>query len=807
MFDIIYNNREDFIKENSVIHLKPYRDGLQFYTSFDSNFTPIYSNSGETVVITGTPTIQTTGVFSNCGELSGSVVYNKNNFITLNEKGTIQFRLKSAFNNAYSYQEFNMNLNTVVPATDPETIVPGDYSIKVIFGGLDQGHFTITLVATDGLLEIATKLMNAVNTATIMANYVNDVLRIEGKEKGIYVSVEEPTNGDFSLITLLGGVDTAKLLNAPLVNTTFFSLKNDTDNSNLINLIHNINGTIQLEMYNATTKIVDTSFEWNNEPTLWYDFAISYDESNVKLYLNGTIAGIANTGFTRVYANNKLTLFGTADNHHFIDELIISNLKLFDSSTYTVETNPMTKYSVLNPYIDIEYGKGFKNNEVKDVELSCSTNCKFVVKLGSSWYYYYSGSWVLSDGTFAKSITDSILATQFKELYFDEDNYITIRVYFNSNGVEDCWLENLDIIFNPLESERATIVGNIIIPSTLDLTNNKNLLIVTDLGTKEVDLTSYAINPASVSKEEIVSSINSSSVPGLENAIINPEGYLVLTAETVGSASYISVQEPQTSSAVSLVWGTLQSDYGLDNTGRVFDYEEIFRYTRSSLGAPQVPVELTDEQLNDALSAAVFEYNRWRNVNENIMTLDLVGDGTTGYEIPAAVGGINNIIDIIVQPRTGLVFGNIGDDLMASIYTQFFFRNGNSFIETAADYYLTLSAQRDIDNIMGTAIKHYFYNNKLWIFPIPTRTMTVGIKYRSTLLPEEIVYNQQIRDLTLAKAKIILGTIRSTFGGRIPMGDSEITLNGDGLKSEGREEWTATVQFLQKTQPIEFIIG
>ena len=799
MFDLIYHNREDFVKEKNIIRLKPYKDGLQFYSSFDSGIAPTYSLSGESAVTTGNPTNQSFGVFSNYLDLDGSVTYYSNNFSYLRDKGTIQFRLKSAFNNAYGYQDFSMSL--------PGTIVAGNYSIKVSLAEEDLGHFTIAVLATDTQSDINNKVIAAINTPKIMATLAAGVLRIEAREQGKFVHIYEPTNGNSSLITLLGGVEDSKLLNAPATTTQFLRIENGIDDRNAIRLTHNTNGTLQLEMYNETVRIVNLIFDWDNAPYLWYAFCISFDQNNVRVYIDGALKAIAITEITRTFSDNYLKLFGTTASHHNIDELIVYDIKLFDSTNYTVESVALSKYSINKPYIDIEFGKGYIDKEVKELILKSSSNCRFVVKLGNTWYYYYSGGWVISDGSFDKTVDGSTLETKFTELHFVEENFLTIRAYFYSNGLEDCWLEEMEIVTSLSEDEQAQIFGSVSLASPIDLSTNRNIYIVTDVGAREVDLTTNAIDPAAVSEIEILSAINSAGVPGLASATVNELHQLVLKSSSVGSTSFVSVQEPTANSAVSLVWGNLQSDYGADSVGTIFDYEEIFRYVRSQLGAPQVPVELTDEQLNDALSSAVFEYNRWRNVSENILKMELTGDGTSGYEIPAAVGGTQNIIDIVVQPRTGLIFGNVGDDLMANIYTQFFFKSGRNIVETSADYYLTLSAQKDIDIIMGTRIHHYFYNNRLWIFPIPSRSMIIGIKYRATLTPEEIVYNQQIRDLTLAKAKIVLGGIRSTFGGRIPMGDSEITLNGESLKAEGKEEWNSTIEFIRRTQPVEFIIG
>jgi len=81
-----------------------------------------------------------------------------------------------------------------------------------------------------------------------------------------------------------------------------------------------------------------------------------------------------------------------------------------------------------------------------------------------------------------------------------------------------------------------------------------------------------------------------------------------------------------------------------------------------------------------------------------------------------------------------------------------------------------------------------FYGNKMFIHPPLRGELLVGIRYRSSISADELVSNQHIKHLTLAEAKIILGTIRATFGGSIPGGAEMIQLRAAELIAEGKEE-------------------
>jgi hypothetical protein len=307
-----------------------------------------------------------------------------------------------------------------------------------------------------------------------------------------------------------------------------------------------------------------------------------------------------------------------------------------------------------------------------------------------------------------------------------------------------------------------------------------------------------------VTLAEIKAAINAGNVPGLATA--GDDGtYLVLQTTTTGDSASITVTSGDTPDALSTVWGYTATDEGESAIGDVVDYSELFRYIRSKLGEPLIPVELTDEQLEDCLADAVYQYNRRKNFEEKILYTALTGSAANGYDIPATVGGADNIIEIIMRPRYPYSWYVGRTDLVTNLYLQYLFqRYRTGFSDVISDYYITITAEEDINIVLGTQIKWEILNDKLWIWPEPDN-LNIAIRYRGAITAAEIVSDYWIRQLTLAEAKIVLGGIRSTFKSGIPGGAEMIQLNGEDLIAQGREEKANLMERLKRNQEPLFL--
>ncbi len=672
----------------------------------------------------------------------------------------------------------------------------------------DEVNVSIVLQESDTLQDIVDKIHNEINGTDASVSLTDGQIRISSSLKGNKVQIGN-TTGVSSLIDVLEGVGESLYPNSPTSSVRLIDLYNGTNNSNRMSLIHTDSSHLQLVMYdNGGTKKVDKDLGiWNNETYSWYAFEISWNRTMAEVFIDGQLVEAVKTGFSRG-TGTKLILNSTLDSYYGFDELIAYNVQK-NKEEYDIPQYALTPYATSDPYVDVFFGSGFREHEVVDFTLNCSSNVYFSVKIGNKWFYHYSGDWRTSNATFQQSSSASTMETKFSDLLFEEELNVVVRAFFHSDGFTPAWLDEIAIITEIGEAQPAFITGTFNLSGTVDLSSNYNVVITTSDESKEVDLSSEAVDKSAVSMEEIKAAINNANIKGLAPVSDDGKGHLILRTSETGKNSFINISEGTIDNALDLVWGFEDSDFGEQATGQYFDYSEMYRWIRASLGAPTVPVELTDEQLQDCVAPAVYWYNYYRNAKENTIYITLDGNVRDGFTIPQEVGGEDNIIEIIMRPRFPYIFYAGKTDLLAHVYAQWFFmQHQRSLNHMAGDYYLTMSTQKDLENIMGTELKWHFYNGRLFITPPPPRGMEVGIRFRSAVSLNEINTNIFIRNYALGKAKTILGTVRSTFGGSIPGGSEMLTLRGESLIAEGKEEMERVIVEMQKlSEPLGFEWG
>jgi len=266
--------------------------------------------------------------------------------------------------------------------------------------------------------------------------------------------------------------------------------------------------------------------------------------------------------------------------------------------------------------------------------------------------------------------------------------------------------------------------------------------------------------------------------------------------------------------AIDVIFGNSSEDRGEDalNKSSLIDFSSLYNYVRSMLGAPITPVELTDEQLGNILMEALAEYNRWRNFEQNIVYMDIpVSSPNEGYDIPPEVGPVSNIIDIIVRPRLPFGYLAADADMANALYLQYFFqrygRPGHAGF--LSDYYIAISMLRDTSLVTGTEFRWEIVNRKIFVYPVPVQSLLkIGIIYKTPLNMDVINNDMLIRRYCVAKAKILLGTMRSTFGGVIPAGSENITLAYSELIQQGQKELDdVKMEMKAQAEPVPLLIG
>lgn len=805
---IEYSDETKFLKTDDRIELREYSDDLVFLANYNGVMNAQFTTGEETPTTTGSPVIADFDSFglSQHLDLKGSVTYGYEGFTELNEEGHVSFRLSSGFDNDYGEQTFVNEDPSVVGADGT------DYFFKLYLADVLQGTFSVNLNIGATKVDVFNALSIEIAAHSNVLYDSNNKIKMISLVLGQSIYITAPDAGD-SLITLMGGVETPVIANAPTVDIEFFRLAPSVGLNNAITLTHDVNSHIIINMYDSSgTLIVDEDAGiWSNESIKYYEFELSWNGNIGQLFLGGVLKHIFLTNFVRSNSMTELTLLGIdATDYHKIDEVILSNV-FGNTKNYTPAYLPLTPYDTENPYADIFFGQGFKESEVMDLIVNTSEfGINFTVKIGHTWYYYFSGAWRASDGTFAQSTSADVFEIQFAELFFNENYDLDVRIFFHTDGYENVWIDEFSIIVEEGSSAAAYITGTIAITGTVDLSVNNSVEITTDQGTLVVDLSSAAIDASAVTLQEIKQAINDANVPGLAAATDDGNGHLVLLSSNTGSGSIVAIDHADTDDALSIVWdaeGTTDLGEDTEILSDFSDYSELYRFIRAKLGAPLVPVELTDEQLDDCISSAVYHYNKWRNFQESIEQTNLVGTPEAGYELPAIVGGEENITEIILSPRYPISYYNGRDELMSNIYIQSIYDNKN-VLANAADYHIALVATQDLNLILNTEVRWEYLNKKIFLFPTPPPSLRIGIKYKSAMTLSEIVNSQSIKDFSLAEAKITLGGIRSTFGNAIPGGDGMLQLNGSELKSEGTQEKAdLKASWKSSTNVYEFIIG
>jgi hypothetical protein len=529
---------------------------------------------------------------------------------------------------------------------------------------------------------------------------------------------------------------------------------------------------------------------------------LDFNETIGQFFLDGVMKSIFQTGFLRT-DSGYLTISSGTTQYKF-DEVIIYDVYK-NNRNFTPAASNLSKYDISRPYVDLKVDELLNQGDVIALELTASAQTTYIASIGGIYYYYFAGGWQVSNGTYSQSTELILFIEKFPELNFNGTETI-IRVFLASDGNTLQYLETLNLITDITSSKPAKLTGTKDLTNPVDLSVNNKIKITTVAG-------SYAVNiagatPAATTLTEIKNKINAAAIPYLAPASDDGAGHLVLFTTNTGSTALLAVDNGTTNSALSIVWGSADSLVGTEEISPFsLDYSEIFRYIRSTLGDPIVPVELTDEQLQDCVSYAVYYFNYYRNSKESLLKTILVNNGDGTFTIPTEVGGEQNIVDVIFRPGYPFSFFDGNDNFMSLVYMNWFSQNyrGNGLGSLASDYFVSMSTLQDLSNILGKNISYRFFDGKMKITPMPPGGCMVGIIFRSALTLTEINTNMLIKKLSIARAKQLLGTIRSTFGGVVPGGTENLTLRGEALIAEGKQEENDALIELQKLQEPFFL--
>lgn len=244
---------------------------------------------------------------------------------------------------------------------------------------------------------------------------------------------------------------------------------------------------------------------------------------------------------------------------------------------------------------------------------------------------------------------------------------------------------------------------------------------------------------------------------------------------------------------------------------------KVFDYVRAMLGDGMVEVELDPIHYETALDRALTRYRQRssNSVEESYSFLELIQDQNE-YRLPDEIIEVQSVFRRSIGSRSGLGGGGTLFEPFNLAYTNTYLLSG-TMMGGLATYELFAGYQKLVGRMFGSYIEFKWKptSHTLTILQRPfaqgEQILIRSHNYRPDfVLLQDIYAKQWLKDYTLATCKIMLGEARSKFASIAGPGSS-ITMNGNDLKSAGKEELEKLDKEIDNNTaggtPMTFIIG
>lgn len=239
---------------------------------------------------------------------------------------------------------------------------------------------------------------------------------------------------------------------------------------------------------------------------------------------------------------------------------------------------------------------------------------------------------------------------------------------------------------------------------------------------------------------------------------------------------------------------------------------ELIEKVKRRLGFPMIKVELDDTQISDHIDYSRQKWIKWAVGNatqEYYFTLPLSA-GQILYDMPPGLttiigydtgygttgGGINTLFTVENYLWNMGMFGHLqygGDSWSLVSYhlaRDFLDTLDRYIVDTYNFHYHKYTNQLEINpspdftgDTQYILIRSYFVENAT-----PWSTGAVDLGYSADLTEQDLYSEGWIVDYVTALCKISLGYIRNKFSNFASLGNVGLTLDGDTMLSEGKEE-------------------
>lgn len=428
--------------------------GATFYASYNTNINGNWGNG----VLTGTA-YNGAGITGNKLDLSGSlnkyVDYDADGNADSQQTGCIRFKWTPKYSGSGSFQYLFTLVEAVGNANNRIRIY--HQSTLLFYVVSDSTGATIVSVA-----ETFSPVADTEYEIELNWDVTTGATRlfIDGVQLGSTQTGTGTRSADIGLLRfgkdLNGNGNADFLIDDVLIFSTVQHTSNYTpDWSNIYENIYNETSVILPEMEHTGEGTIKLFNSFSTTEIGSPRYTLQIGRSGNYLYWNGSAWVISDGTYNQ--ANDAIT-FNTNCGSLDVDGEDYGQFKIIfpDSNTQskvdelTANMNVDIGYLTTNP--TIEMITGFRTDDLERfTETSTKTGSdeiKYILKKGSSWYYWTGTAWAVSDGTYTQSNTASEIETN-KASFVDESTECYVKLFLHSDdGTTSPEIDNLQIDFS-----------------------------------------------------------------------------------------------------------------------------------------------------------------------------------------------------------------------------------------------------------------------------------------------------------------------------------------------------------------------
>lgn len=235
----------------------------------------------------------------------------------------------------------------------------------------------------------------------------------------------------------------------------------------------------------------------------------------------------------------------------------------------------------------------------------------------------------------------------------------------------------------------------------------------------------------------------------------------------------------------------------------------VKRYILTSLGYPNVEVELCDEHLENAIKDAIKDFERFNVFNALYYWTMPLANNVTEYDLPCDCMVVRDVI-VMRTSEFDHIFGT--DVLVNPLYLT----NATDVYRDIITFWLSEAAYETWRRVYGLNISWDIVslNKRIRIYPTPGTDRIGVIKGTKKFKPEDLderafgTKMELFERLALAYAKRTLGYIRGKYPGGVASSQGPVQLDGQELRQEAREDLENIHRELSNTgRPLGFYAG